>query len=299
MSQSNQPLDQFSRQKAAAKTAYLKMQSDICAALENADGKANFSTDAWKRIDPTIEDAGGGISRIITDGAIFEKGGVNFSEVYGTLPREMSKTLVDQDEPLPFYAVGTSLVIHPLSPQVPTIHANFRLITTADRCWVGGGIDLTPYVYNEEVFHFFHSELKKQCDQFDPEYYPAYKKHCDKYFFIPHRHETRGIGGIFFDYLGREDQNALPSAMEFAFGMAAQFNDLYLPIVEQTRNLEATASTQKISAHSQRTVRRIQPRARSRHPIRFKNRRPHRIYTDVPSSSRELGIRLQTRGRRG
>ena len=214
------------------------MQNDICSALENIDGKENFLTDSWNRTDISgNQDAGGGITRVISDGAIFEKGGVNFSEVFGTLPEEMSKNLVGKSEKLPFYATGTSLVIHPSSPQVPTIHANIRYLEVDNQKWVGGGIDLTPYTLNMEVFKKFHNRLKEVCDEFDINYYPKFKKECDSYFRITHRNESRGIGGIFFDYLGKDDSENLEKFSNFAFAVGHAFNSLYIPVVETTKDL--------------------------------------------------------------
>jgi coproporphyrinogen III oxidase len=221
-----------------AVTNLKKMQTDICDALENLDQKEKFITDTWSRTDANHTfDAGGGITRVITDGNIFEKGGVNFSEVFGTLPEEMSYKLVGKLEKLPFYATGTSLVIHPTSPQVPTIHANIRYLEVENKKWVGGGIDLTPYTYNPEIFKNFHNRLKQVCDEFNLEYYSKFKKECDQYFRITHRNEARGIGGVFFDYLGKDDQRNLETYSNFAFAVGHAFNSLYVPIVEATKEL--------------------------------------------------------------
>ena len=227
-----------------AKQFLTTMQSDICDAIETIDGKAKFVTDTWTREDSgeagttaTGLGGGGGTTRVIQNGAVIEKGGVNFSEVMGTLPREMCKTLVNRDEQLPFYATGTSLVIHPFSPMVPTIHANIRYLKVADKQWMGGGIDLTPYVYNEKIFTFFHSSLRDVCNKTANGLFDTYKEECDRYFYIPHRQETRGIGGIFFDYLGRESEIDLTTGFSLGQGLAKSFNDIYIPIVEQTMGL--------------------------------------------------------------
>jgi len=223
-----------------AKQIFLKMQSDICNGLEQADMGKQFITDTWERTDQQGGHGGGGITRVISEGAVFEKGGVNFSEVHGTLPEEMGRTLLGRSEVMPFHATGTSLVIHPASPQVPTIHANFRFLTVADRSWVGGGIDLTPYVYNREIFQTFHRKLKVICDRHEVASYETFKQQCDNYFYIPHRQETRGIGGIFFDYLGREDASLIAPCLDLAEDFATNFNDIYIPIVTATTALPYT-----------------------------------------------------------
>jgi coproporphyrinogen III oxidase len=227
------------------------MQTNICAALEQQDNHKTFITDTWSRVDAHGQsDAGGGITKVISDGAVFEKGGVNFSEVYGTLPAEMCKTLIGKNEALPFYATGTSLVIHPHSPQIPTIHANIRYLEVDDRKWFGGGIDLTPYTYNLEIFKMFHARLKQVCDEYDLSYYPKFKSECDSYFRITHRNESRGIGGIFFDYLGKDDSNeeSLEKFSKFAFAVGHSFNSLYIPIVEKTKSLSFTEQQKNFQA---------------------------------------------------
>lgn len=213
------------------------MQSDICTALETADGHAKFKTDTWQRTDSGAVDGGGGTSKILENGRIFEKAGVNFSEVYGNLPDDMSLSLVGIKETLPFYATGTSLVIHPQSPQVPTIHANIRYLEVADKKWVGGGIDLTPYCYNPKIFKEFHQGLKEIFIKHPLFSYEKFKIECDNYFRISHRNESRGIGGIFFDYLGRDDALTLPESFNFALDVASSFNDLYIPLVKDTEDM--------------------------------------------------------------
>src|SRR3989304_5808424 len=180
---------------------FIALQSGICSALEKADGKAKFVTDKWERVG-----GGGGTSRVIQDGAVIEKGGVNFSAVHGTLSETiLSQILGTTNHKLPttnFYATGVSIVIHPQSPMVPIIHMNVRYFEISENeFWFGGGIDLTPaYVVLDDA-KYFHSSLKKVCDKFDANYYTEFKKWADDYFFIKHRNETRGVGGIFFDKL--------------------------------------------------------------------------------------------------
>ena len=209
------------------------MQDSICSSLEQADGQARFREDKWSRDGDGSGQGGGGITRVLEGGKVFEKAGVNFSEVHGLLEAGMSKILVGSEEPVPFYATGTSLVIHPLSPLVPTVHANLRYLEVADKRWFGGGTDLTPYyLFDQDAVHF-HTELKRVCDQHDSGYYSRFKKWCDEYFFNLHRLEARGVGGIFFDYLGKDDLEKLPSYFDFVQSLSQAFQGLYLPIVSR------------------------------------------------------------------
>jgi coproporphyrinogen III oxidase len=171
------------------------LQDDICQRLEHLDGEATFQEDSWQR-----PEGGGGRSRVIKQGKVFEQGGVNFSEVWGD--RLPPSILVQRPEAAGhrFYATGTSMVLHPRNPLVPTVHLNYRYFEAGPVWWFGGGIDLTPYYpFDEDVVHF-HQTLKATCDRHHPEYYPVFKKWCDEYFYLKHRQETRGVGGIFFDY---------------------------------------------------------------------------------------------------
>jgi len=207
-----------------AEAWFRDLQDRICAALEEIDGAARFREDRWQR-----EGGGGGITRIIEDGAVFEKGGVNTSEVFGSVLPAMREQLAGEGES--FHAAGISLVIHPKNPFVPTVHANFRYMSRGEKAWFGGGADLTPsYPEEEDVLHF-HRTLKEACDRHDPTHYPRFKKWCDEYFTIPHRKQMRGVGGIFFDDLPATEQN-------FAFVRDAgeAFLPAYLPIVERRRN---------------------------------------------------------------
>lgn len=171
---------------------------------------------------------------VMVDGQTFEQAGVNFSAVSGNLPAEMAQRLTGEKSISPFYATGVSLVIHPRSPMVPTVHANFRYIEVGDRAWFGGGADLTPYYLEEEDAVHFHSVLKKQCDLFAPGTYTKYKKECDEYFFIKHRQETRGIGGVFFDYLGKEEPKfRLDEYYLLCELLGGSFVESYRPIVER------------------------------------------------------------------
>jgi coproporphyrinogen III oxidase len=171
------------------------LQDTICQRLEVLDGSGTFRQDEWDR-----PEGGGGRSRVIANGELFEQGGVNFSEVWG---EQLPPSIVQQRPEAAghgFYATGTSMVLHPRNPYVPTVHLNYRYFEAGSVWWFGGGIDLTPYYpFLEDVVHF-HSTLKAACDLHSPDYYPTFKLWCDEYFYLKHRQETRGVGGIFFDY---------------------------------------------------------------------------------------------------
>ena len=206
------------------------LQDRICAAIERADGGTRFREDTWQR-----PGGGGGRTRVIADGAVFEKGGVNFSEVYGEFPAEFAKTL--PGDGTSFTATGVSLVLHPRSPLVPTVHANFRYLTHGSKSWFGGGADLTPYYpVKEDVVHF-HKTWKRVCTKHEPLVnYARMKMECDEYFFLKHRNEARGVGGIFYDYL-----DATESMFQFVREAADSFNESYVPIVERRKGLPWTA----------------------------------------------------------
>ena len=182
------------RDRAAA--YFRDLQDRICRALEEFDGAGRFREDLWQR-----EGGGGGRTRVLAEGGVFEKAGVNFSAVFGEMAEEFAQQVPGQGRE--FYATGISLVLHPRSPLVPTVHANFRFLAKGERQWFGGGADLTPYYpFREDVVHF-HAVWKAVCDRHAPLVdYRALKETCDRYFYLPHRGEARGVGGIFFDYLG-------------------------------------------------------------------------------------------------
>src|SRR5437763_543033 len=181
------------RDRAAA--WFRDLQDRICAALEQLDGSGRFREDLWQR-----EGGGGGRTRVLAEGAVFEKAGVNFSEVHGEMSEEFAKQVPGEGRT--FYATGISLVLHPRNPLVPTVHANFRYLAKGERQWFGGGADLTPYYpFREDVIHF-HRTWKAVCDRHAPLVdYRRLKEDCDRYFHLAHRGESRGVGGIFFDYL--------------------------------------------------------------------------------------------------
>jgi coproporphyrinogen III oxidase len=215
------------------------LQDRICSELELVDGKATFKEENWTR-----EGGGGGRTRVIENGNVFEKGGVNISEVHGTLPDSMVQYLkVSHNR---FFACGISLVIHPVNPFVPMVHANYRYFELYDDngnvvdAWCAGGADLTPYyLFDEDAIHF-HAVQKKVCDAFDAAYYPKYKKACDAYFLNHHRGEARGIGGLFFDYLRETEEKPLQHWFDFTTAVGNVFIDAYLPIVEKRKDLEFT-----------------------------------------------------------
>lgn len=217
-----------------------QLQDDICAGLEQLDGKATFREDRWER-----PGGGGGKTRVIQDGAVFEKGGVNTSVVEGQLPDVMAKQFGVTEAQ--FMACGISLVIHPLNPYVPTVHANWRYFELYDDkgglkdSWFGGGADLTPYYLDEEDGKHFHRTFKDACDPFGKEYYPLYKKQCDEYFVNKHRNnETRGIGGIFYDYLRPDANRTAEDLYNFSKSTGEAFLQAYLPIVAKTKDLPYT-----------------------------------------------------------
>ena len=216
----------------------LDLQQSICSALEQIDGKSVFIEDRWSR-----PEGGGGISRVISNGNVFEKGGVNTSAVEGKLPPTMQQAFgVGESN---FFACGLSLVIHPVNPYVPTVHANWRYFELYDHegkridRWFGGGSDLTPYYIFEEDGKHFHQALKQAMDPFGEELYPNYKKHCDEYFINKHRqNEARGIGGVFYDYLRPVDDEDAERLFKFQQSNGNAFLEAYLPIVQKRKDLD-------------------------------------------------------------
>jgi coproporphyrinogen III oxidase len=209
-----------------AVAAYFRdLQDRICAELERLDGSGRFRDDSWQR-----EGGGGGRSRILSEGDLFEKAGVNFSEVSGELSEDFARQLPGDGRA--FRATGISLVLHPRNPFVPTVHANFRFLGKGERQWFGGGADLTPYYpYRDDIIHF-HRAWKQVCERHAAVVdYRRLKKWCDDYFFLPHRKEARGVGGIFFDYLeGDHDR-----VFAFVRDCGDAFLDAYEPIVLRRR----------------------------------------------------------------
>ena len=219
---------------------FRQMQAAVCAALEAFEPQTKFIEDQWQRPDLQGAEGGGGATRVLQNGLVIEKGGVNFSQVSGTLPAPMVEKMLGVREERPFFASGVSLVIHPKSPMVPTVHANIRYLEVGEQRWFGGGADLTPYyLFDEDAIHF-HRLMKRACDAVGPEYYSACKKKCDEYFYLPHREEARGIGGIFFDYFGKEDPRQLATGFALAKALAENFVEAYAPIVKRRKDLSFT-----------------------------------------------------------
>lgn len=246
------PADSRDRVSAMLK----QLQDSICQGLEALDGEATFQEDSWER-----PEGGGGRSRVLKQGGVFEQGGVNFSEVWGDhLPPSI---LVQRPEAAGhrFYATGTSMVLHPRNPYIPTVHLNYRYFEAGPVWWFGGGIDLTPYYpFDADVVHF-HQTMKAVCDRHNPNYYKVFKPWCDEYFYLKHRGETRGVGGIFFDYqdgqgllyrgpdqgkgadqvsqsIGELPQRSWEELFAFSQDCGNAFLPAYVPIVERRKDTE-------------------------------------------------------------
>ena len=220
--------------------AYQKIQDEICQDLELADGKSKFEEELWSR-----DGGGGGRTRILQNGNVIEKGGVNFSAVYGKLPDTIKKAFkVESDE---FFAAGVSIVMHPSSPLVPIIHMNIRYFEMDEQTrWFGGGIDLTPHYVVDTDVRYFHHLLKQTCDGFDPSFYPRFKKQADDYFFIKHRNETRGVGGIFYDRLKPDNTGmSYEDILNFSVAVGETFSPVYTELIDRNRDLEYTPEHQE------------------------------------------------------
>ena len=212
-----------------------QLQDSICKGIEGADGKGKFREDRWER-----EGGGGGLTRVVTDGNVFEKGGVNSSVVHGEITPLINQQLKANGHG--FLACGISTVLHPHSPMVPTVHANFRYFELFDingkviDSWFGGGADLTPYYLWEEDAIHFHSTYRQACEPYGTDLYPLFKKQCDAYFVNSHRGgESRGIGGIFYDYVRPDENRTAEFWLKFSKSMGDSFLQAYLPIVERRR----------------------------------------------------------------
>jgi len=219
--------------KEAVKGFLLALQDKICLALEDADKEKQFTQEEWQR-----ETSGGGRTRVLEEGAVFEQAGVNFSHVSGASLPASATAKRPELEGRSFEAMGVSLVIHPNNPYIPTTHANVRFfIAEKEGCdaiwWFGGGFDLTPYYPFEEDVITWHKQTKQTCDAIDPTYYRKYKQWCDDYFYLPHRGETRGVGGLFFDDL---NEKSFAHCFSFMQSVGEQFIDVYLPIVKKRKD---------------------------------------------------------------
>ena len=211
------------RVHAAFAAALPALQAEVCAALEALDGGASFSVDAWKR-----PGGGGGTARVLQDGPVLEKAGVNVSDVRGAVPEALAGKL--PGDGAEFVAAGLSVVVHPRSPLVPTAHANVRFVARGRTAWFGGGADLTPYYLFEEDCAHFHRTLRDACEAHLPGRHAGWKREADRYFYLPHRDEHRGVGGIFFDGLPAD-----AAALALALALPAAFLAAYLPIVARRR----------------------------------------------------------------
>jgi len=212
------------------KSWFIGLQKSIITDLEIEDGEGKFGTEEWSR-----PGGGGGITRLLKNGSVIEKGGVNFSAVYGSTPDPIKSSF--KTKASSFYATGVSIVIHPQNPFVPIIHMNIRYFELSDgNSWFGGGIDLTPaYVFYEDGL-FFHTALKKVCDEFGPDAYSTFKSNADSYFTIQHRQETRGIGGIFYDRLPASDPVEFEKLWEFTKAVGKQFSPVYTQLMALRKN---------------------------------------------------------------
>jgi coproporphyrinogen III oxidase len=200
---------------------YQQMQDYICEGISKADGRGYFEEDKWNRAE-----GGGGRTRIFRNGAILEKAGIAFSAVHGTTPKKILDKLglAEAD----FFATGVSIVIHPKSPMVPIIHMNIRYFEMDNgEYWFGGGIDLTPHYIDPADANYFHQKVKEVCDRFEKDYYPKFKNWADDYFFIKHRNETRGIGGIFYDRLKAENDEGFEKILDFSLAIGRLFPEVY------------------------------------------------------------------------
>lgn len=216
------------------------LQDTITSKLEEVDGKAKFRQDIWER-----PEGGGGRTRIIENGGVIEKGGVNISAVHGSLPVAMQSYFNVGD--VDFFACGLSLVIHPRNPFVPTVHANWRYFEMYDKAgnivdsWFGGGQDLTPYYLFDEDAKHFHQTCKTACDKHNSEFYPKFKKQCDEYFWNTHRNEARGVGGLFFDHCKATPDFSMERWYAFVTEVGNSFLEAYVPIVERRKDINYTA----------------------------------------------------------
>ncbi|MBM4167273.1 MAG: oxygen-dependent coproporphyrinogen oxidase [Ignavibacteria bacterium] len=220
--------------KEKAQSYFEQLQETICKKLEEVDSKEIFLEDVWQH-----SENGGGKTRILENGNMFEKAGVNFSAITSSLSEPLAKKL--NVTPQKIFATGVSLVIHPYSPMIPTTHMNVRFLQLeSGESWFGGGMDLTPYYLFEDDAKHFHSVLKNVCDKHDKTFYPLFKQWCDEYFFLKHRNEARGIGGIFFDYV----KDDIEKTFSFVQDVGNSFLEAYIPIVEK-RKLEPFSAQEK------------------------------------------------------
>ena len=241
------------KNKKIAKEWFEKLQNNICTEIElmenkNKRSKNLFSKQKWTRDKTGSNKLGGGEMRLLR-GEVFEKAGVNVSTVFGQLSNKLKGKIPGTENNSGFWASGISLVIHPFSPKIPAIHMNTRYIVT-QKSWFGGGIDITPSDKSSEesikIANFFHKELEKTCNKYEKGSYAKYKKWCDDYFFLPHRNESRGLGGIFFDYLNSDDWD---SDMNFVCNVGKTFISTYRNIVQRTIELPWNSNDKLLQYH--------------------------------------------------
>ena len=220
-------------------TTYRKLQQQICQQLETADGKSEFRTDRWEK------SIGHGYTMVFQGGDAIEKAAVNFSAVGGNVTPSMRKALAIE-EGQEYFASGISSIIHPLNPHVPVTHMNVRYFElSSGQSWFGGGIDLTPHYVDQQEASWFHRELKTVCDRFDTAYYPEFKKWADDYFFLKHRNETRGIGGVFFDHRPATEDEAFEKLFAFTRDLAEAYPRIYIELLNKNRNRKFTEAEKK------------------------------------------------------
>lgn len=214
------------------------LQSEIIEKIKSCDSTVKINSEDWRRDTKSSVFSGGGGFSVTLKGKVFEQAGVNFSSVEGILPATMAAKLIKSNSEENFFASGVSVVIHPTSPHIPTTHFNIRYLEVKDKKWFGGGSDLTPYILYDDDATWFHSELKKACDKYEEGSYKKFKKWCDEYFYLPHRKEARGIGGIFYDYLGRDKLPTDSYSRFFSFtkSVGESFLEAYFPIVKKRAN---------------------------------------------------------------
>jgi coproporphyrinogen III oxidase len=226
------------------------LQDAICTGLEDLEDGAHFGRDAWQR-----EGGGGGVTRVLQNGSVIEKGGVNFSEVHGHFPAEFASQVPGSGTA--FYATGVSIVIHPLSPHVPTVHGNFRFLEHGDKRWFGGGADLTPFYFHAADKEHFHGVWRAVCGKHaEVAHYEEFRDACDRYFFLPHRGERRGVGGIFFDCLFVDDDDARERVARFVADAGRALLDAYVPIVK--RRVATPVTPEQRRWHEQRRGRYVE-----------------------------------------
>ena len=280
---------------SSAVVAYFRaLQDAICGELEALESGAKFAEDAWRyERDDGGKLHGDGVTRVIENGAIFEKGGVNFSHIRGaSLPESASagRAIADQ----PFEAAGVSAVLHPRNPFVPACHLNVRFFRAdsdddAPVWWFGGGYDLTPcYGFDDDCAHW-HQTAKRACDRFDAQHYPRFKTWCDEYFRLKHRDESRGIGGIFFDDFRT---GGFTRAFEFVRAIGDSFMEAYRPIVHRRRDMLYDKSHREFQCRRRGRYVEFKPRLRPRHAIRFGIRRTHRVHINVATAVGQLALSI-------